>query len=150
MKINYLRIKRLIGLNFGKILRAFSRAKDKPRRPKKLSYSEQSVWTIFSRILKLPETKLYYDIKTEECFLKSEEYQLYIFLEEGNIKIINSVFGYDVKITQELESYMIDRFTHEMAIRRGAFKAEALSKVDHSLELTVDRVLKSSDENVRP
>jgi hypothetical protein len=147
MKINFLKLKRLFKLNVGKLKRAAWAAQEKPRRPKNMCYSELSALTIYMRILRLPETKLYYDIKTQECFLKSEEYQLYLFLEERNLKIINSVFGYDVRVSPELEAYMADRFVHEMAIRRSAFKAEALSKVDHSLELTVDRVLKKSEPN---
>jgi hypothetical protein len=142
-----LKLKRLIKLNIGKLKRAIWTVRDKPRRPKNMCNAELSALTIYMRILRLPETKLYYDIKTQECYLKSEEYQLYLFLEERNIKIINSVFGYDVRLTQELEAYMSDRFVHEMAIRRSAFKAEALNKVDHSLELTVERVLKNSEPN---
>jgi hypothetical protein len=149
MKINTLRLKRIIIVKFGRFLQLLSTKPEKPNRPTKMSISENSALTIFTRILRLPDTKLYYDIKTQECYLKSEEYQLYLFLEERNIKIINSVFGYDVRLTQELEAHMYDKFIHEMAIRRSAFKKEALSKVDHSLELTVDRVLKPKDENVQ-
>lgn len=148
MKFTYLDIKRLVKLRVGRVLQLISSSKkEKLEKPKKMTFSEQSAWTIFSRILKLPETKLYYDIRSAECYLKSEEYQLYLFLEERNIKIINSVYGYDVRISTELENYMTDRFIHEMAIRRSAFKAEALLKVDHSLELTVSRVLKQKEIN---
>jgi len=147
MKINTLAIKRSLKVKLGRLIQAFSAKPEKPQKPTKMSISESSALTIFTRILRLPDTKLYYDIKTQECYLKSEEYQLYLFLEERNIKIINSVFGYDVKLSQELEEHMYNKFIHEMAIRRSAFKKEALSKVDHSLELTVDRILKRSDEN---
>lgn len=148
MKINFLRIKRNIQLRIGRFRRSLKNPIDNPRRPKQMCYSEKSALTIFMRILRLPDTKLYYDIKTQECYLKSEEYQLYLFLEERNIKVINSVFGYDVRLSQELEAYMSDQFIQEMAVRRSAFKAEALNKVDHSLELTVERVLKNSQPNV--
>jgi len=147
MKINALRLKRIIVVKFGRFLQVLSPKQEKPTKPAKMSVSENSALTIFIRILRLPDSKLYYDIKTQECYLKSEEYQLYLFLEERNIKIINSVFGYDVRLSQELESHMYDKFIHEMAIRRSAFKREALSKIDHSLELTVDRVLKESESH---
>ena len=149
MNFNYLYVKRTLKVKIGRIIQALNAKPDKPSKPIKMSISESSALTIFTRILRLTDTKLYYDIKTQECYLKSEEYQLYLFLEERNIKIINSVFGYDVRLSPELEAHMYDKFIHEMAIRRSAFKKEALSKVDHSLELTVDRVLKPKDENVQ-
>lgn len=148
MKITSLTIKRKFKLFFGKIIRNLKSPQKAARKPKVMTYSESSAFTIFMRILKLPETKLYYDLVTQECYLKSEEYQLYIFLEERNLKIINSVFGYDVRISQDLEAFLTDRFSQEMAIRRRAFKNEALSKVDHSLELTIQRVLKETKPNV--
>jgi hypothetical protein len=148
MKINTLRIKRKFYVFVGKIIRNLKSPQTHTRKPKVMTYSESSAFTIFMRVLKLPETKLYYDLVTQECYLKSEEYQLYVFLEERNLKIINSVFGYDVRISQELETYLTEKFSQEMAIRRRAFKNEALSKVDHSLELTIQRVLKETKPNV--
>ena len=148
MKINTLRIKRKIRIIIGKIIRNLRSPQTHVRKPKVMTYSESSAFTIFMRVLKLPETKLYYDLVTQECYLKSEEYQLYVFLEERNLKIINSVFGYDVRISQELENYLTEKFSQEMAIRRRAFKNEAHSKVDHSLEHTIQRVLKEKKNDV--
>ena len=118
-------------------LHRFFSSDQKTRLPKRLSEAEQTAKDIFMFLLVRPETKLYYDLKTAECYIRSEDCSVYIFLENKNIKIINSVYGYDVNISQELEAYMTNKFEHELYKRRATFKAEALSKIEHSLENTL-------------
>jgi len=101
-----------------------------------MSESEETAKDIFMFLLVRSETKLYYDLKSAECYIRSEDCSVYIFLEERNIKIINSVYGYDVSISIELEAYLSRKFEQELYKRRQTFKAEALSKVEHSLENT--------------
>jgi hypothetical protein len=116
----------------------------KPKLPKKLPESQETAKSIFLFLLNKPETKLYYDLKTAECYLRSEDSSVYIFLEHKNCKIINSVYGYDVSLSIELETYLIYKFEHELYKRRQAFKDEALSKVEHSLENTLKNLTEKS------
>ena len=116
------------------------KAKDKIRKPIRLSESESTATAIFIKILMNKGSKLYYDLETSECYIRSEDSTLFIFLESHNVKIINSVYGYDVNISNELETFLIDRFRRELAVRRRAFKKEALSKVEHSLETTLNKL----------
>ena len=118
----------------------FLSSDQKPKLPKKLSESEETAKDIFTLLLVRPETKLYYDLKTAECYVRSEDSSVYIFLESRNLKIINSVYGYDVNISQELESYLIHKFEKELYKRRLSFKEEALSKIEHSLESTLNKL----------
>ena len=117
------------------------------KRPKKMTHSEETACQIFTSVLRNRGSKLYYDIHTQECYLRSEDAAIYVFLEAGNVKIINSVFGYDVNISNELEGYLLEKFIREMTIRRKAFKMEALSKVNHSLDQTLDRVQNKLNQN---
>jgi hypothetical protein len=121
-------------------LHRFFSSDQKPRLPKKLSESEQTAKDIFTLLLVRPETKLYYDLKTAECYVRSEDSSVYIFLESRNLKIINSVYGYDVNISQELEAYLTHKFEKELYKRRISFKEEALSKIEHSLESTLNKL----------
>jgi hypothetical protein len=111
------------------------------RRPKKLTESERTATEIFMNLVNRPSSKLYYDLKTSECYVRSEDGSIFIFLEDRNIKIINSVYSFDVHISTELEAYLTARFERELAIRRLQFKREALSKVEHSLENTLNKLL---------
>jgi len=114
--------------------------------PKKMTDAEKTASAIFTHVLLDPNTKLYYDIETNECYLRSEDSTIYIFLEKENIKVINSVYGYDVAISTDLECFLTDRFRREMSLRRKDFKGEALSKVEHSLETTLKK-LKENKNN---
>ena len=117
------------------------------KRPVKMTHSEETACQIFTSVLRNRGSKLYYDIHTQECYLRSEDAAIYVFLEAGNVKIINSVFGYDVNISNELEGYLLEKFIREMTVRRKAFKTEALSKVNHSLDQTLDRVQNKLNQN---
>jgi hypothetical protein len=114
--------------------------KQKIRYPKKVSNNEKVASSIFLKILHEPETSLYYNPETYECYLKSDKHNLYVFLESANIKIINSKYGYDTKISIQLENYLSERFKHESSKRRNIFKQEVLSKVENSLNHTLDKI----------
>jgi len=114
--------------------------KQKIRYPKKVSNNEKVASSIFLKILHEPETSLYYNTETYECYLKSDKHNLYVFLESTNIKIINSKCGYDTKISIQLENYLSERFKHESSKRRNIFKQEVLSKVENSLNHTLDKI----------
>jgi hypothetical protein len=105
-----------------------------------MTESERTATAIYIKLLFDPGTKLYYDLHTQECYLRSEDSTLFVFLEQMNVKIINTVYGYDVPISRETESYLLEKFRREMAIRRLQFKKEALSKVEHSLEGTLEKL----------
>lgn len=111
------------------------------RFPKNITNKERTVYEIFIKILHDPDTKLYYNTTTRECSMKSEKQSLWIFLEERNVKVINSTFGYDRTISSELECYLSERFIHENTKRRVMMKEEALSRVEHSLSKTRDKLL---------
>jgi len=139
LKVKLTRIRRRIKVFYLKTFKTFGKEK-RLKRPKKLTESEDTACEIFLTILHNKDSKLHYDIQTQECYISSSDKTLFVFLESGNVKIINSVFGYDVHIRQDLEAYLLDKFIREMSIRRNAFKLEVLSKINHSLDSTLDRI----------
>jgi len=139
LKINYTMLRRKFTVFYFRLFKSFGQDK-KIKRPKKLTEAEDTACEIFLTILHNKDSKLHYDIQTQECYISSSDKTLFVFLEAGNVKIINSVFGYDVHIGSELERYLLDKFIREMSIRRNAFKKEVLSKINHSLENTLTRI----------
>ena len=113
---------------------------DRSRYPKSVTDKERTVSDIFIKILHDPSTELSYDISSKECSMKNVRESLWIFLEPGNVKVINSVYGYDRRISAELEYYLEERFRQENRKRGAIMKAEALSKVDYSLNKTLDKI----------
>ena len=116
---------------------------ERVKRPNNLSESQSCALDIAIRAIHDPASKLYYDIETQECYVKREDSEvgtIYVFIESQNIKIINTVFGYDIFISQETENYITSFFRKEMSKRRAQFKREALNKVDYSLHKVLDRI----------
>ena len=137
------KIRRFTFIKFGRFLKS-ARNDRKIQKPKRLTEQEDTAMQIFLEILHDKESKLYYDIATHECYISSPDKNIYIFLESRNIKIINSVFGYDVPISSPLEHYMLEKFIREMAIRRNSFKREVLSRINHSLDSTLEKIKKQN------
>ena len=102
-----MKMKRLIRVFYLRILRTFKGDK-RVRKPKKLTESENKACEIFLTVLHNKDSKLYYDIKTQECYIGSGDKTIFVFLEANNVKVINSVFGYDVHIKSDLENYLYE------------------------------------------
>lgn len=114
----------------------------KNRYPKNVTEKEKTVSDIFTNLLRDPDTKLHFDLKTHECSLESVKQSLWIFLEQENMRVINSTFGYDRAISPDLVYYLTDRFKQENNKRCILMKEEALSKVEHSLSYTLNKIKK--------
>jgi hypothetical protein len=138
--MNIRRIKKQIKVLYLKTLRTFNGGEKKVMKPKKMTESEATACEIFLTVLHNKESKLYYDIQTQECYISSGDKTIFVFLESGNVKIINSVFGYDVHIKPELENYLLQKFIREMGKRRNSFKNEVLSKINNSLDSTLTKM----------
>jgi len=113
------------------------RVKEKVRYPNNPSMQENIGFNIFNKLLKQFDTLLDYDYKTQECYLISKKYNIDILLESKNLKIITIDNVYDIKISNHMESYILDKILVEMLKRRLKFKNELLEKVNHSLDNTL-------------
>jgi hypothetical protein len=119
------------------------RKDDRMKPSKNLTDAQRTAVTITAKTMLSPDAKLYYNMQSHECYIyrKSEDdSSLYIFIESGNIKIINTVFGYDINIDSDTEQYLTNIFTREMAKRRAQFKKEALAKIEFSLHKVLDKI----------
>lgn len=133
------KLKRTVKVFYLRLLRNIS-SERKVTKPKKLTESESKACDIFLSVLHNKDSKLYYDIKTQECYIGSGDKTIFVFLESNNVKVINSVFGYDVHIKSDLENYLLEKFIREMAKRRNLFKLDVLSKINHSLDSTLNKI----------
>jgi len=135
-------IKRLLLYYWIKIVR-FTSVGEKIRYPKNINEKEKTSIKVFSKVLHNLDSELYYDYKRDECYIKLENENIYIFLERLNLSIINSIYGYDVTISDNTEKYLYEMFIRELTKRRHKFKTEVLSKVTGSLEKTLYKLNKN-------
>jgi len=111
-----------------------------PTLPKNINPQERTVVDIIKNMLSKPDSKLYYDPETFECYIVNGSY--YIFIEPRIVKVINSTFGYDIEIQSETEFYLTDLFKKEASKRRKQFKRDTISKIDKSLNTILEDIKK--------
>ena len=119
-----------------------SRHEQRVRRPKKMTQSEEQAVRIWTKVVHQPESDLMYNPQTHEAYAKwdSPSGTVYLFLENSNLRVINTVVGYDIKLSQKVEHWCASVFTREVSKRRKKFKMQAESKVVHSLDSLENRL----------
>jgi hypothetical protein len=112
----------------------------KPKLPKKLNQAQKISIGIFFKVLKSEKTELYYNLLTEECYLSNNDLNVHIFIEDKNIKVINSIYGYDIEIDYQTEKYLVRKFEIEQNKRRIKFKNNIVSKTENQLIQTYNKI----------
>ena len=121
----------------------FDRSSDaKVRKPKNLNESQIMAIDITVKSILNPDSELYFDIMSQECYIKvsSPDGDIYVFIESRNIKIINTVFGYDIPVDLQTENYISSVFRREMNKRRVKFKNEVVGKIKFSLQKVLQNI----------
>jgi hypothetical protein len=143
MKINlkqtHTNIRRRLFVFFGKM---FTHQDYRVNRPKKLTASEEQAVRIWTKVVHQPESNLMYNPQSHEAYAEwdSPSGTVYLFLESSNLRVINTVVGYDIRLSQKVEQWCSSVFTREVAKRRKKFKRLAESKVVHSLDSLENRL----------
>lgn len=113
---------------------------ERHRRPKNLNESQNIAVDITVKTILNATSILSYDPETHECYIEGSNGTLFIFIESRNIKIINTVFGYDIPISIPTENYVTYVFRREVTKRRMKFKKAALDKIEFSLQKALNRI----------
>ncbi len=118
---------------------------DRPKRPTKLNESQSMAVDIIIKSILDSTSELYYDIESQECYIKriDPSGDIFFFLEPRNIKMVNTVFGYDIEIDINTENYISAVFKRELNKRRSKFKRDAVAKVEFSLQKALRKINRS-------
>lgn len=119
----------------------------KSKYPKDMTSREKAIASIFLNILHEPGTLLDCEAEARECYLRSELYKISIFLEPGNIIVINTGTPIDTKISVRLEIYLTERFIHEASKRRKMLRKDILDNIEASLNDTLDNINHKKNKN---
>jgi hypothetical protein len=120
-------------------------SKKKSGRPIGKSADVDTALRIWSRVILNSESDLLYNPVTDECYAEwfDAKNPVYLFLERHRMRIVNTVIGYDVLITEEEEHWCSEIFRREVNRRRNTFKTKALGKVVHSLDDLESRLIEN-------
>lgn len=105
------------------------------KRPAMTPTEEQAV-RIWTRVIHQSDSDLMYNPQTHDAYAlwEAPTGTVYLFLESGNLRVINTVVGYDIRLSMRVEQWCSTVFTREVAKRRNRFRINAESKVVHSLD----------------
>lgn len=136
-------LKRVIKVALGKL----SSNQDRRMRKPKMSSTEEQAVRIWTKVVHQPDSELMYNPRTHEAYAvwESPRGTVYLFLESQNLRVINTVVGYDINLTSAVEQWCAVIFSREVDRRRKKFKKQAESKVVHSLD-SLEMRLQGIDE----
>ena len=107
-----------------------------------MSQSEEQATRIWTKVVHQTDSDLMYNPQTHEAYAQWESPggTIYLFLEAGNLRVINTVVGYDIRLSDKVEQWCASIFSREVAKRRNKFRKGAESKVIHSLDSLESRL----------
>lgn len=110
------------------------------------SQSEREACLILKNLLKDPSTEILTSPLSGKFYLRSSDKQILIVFGNGQISIVNHVYGYNVPVTQKSEKMLTDKFLEEIEVRRQRMEDEYSSNIKHSLKNIIEN-LKINDES---
>jgi hypothetical protein len=103
----------------------------------KISQSEREASSIFRKLLKEPESELLTSPLSGKYYLRAEDKSILLVLGNGQISIVNHVYGYNVPLSQKCEKLLTINFLEEVEDRRTKMETEYNSNIQHSLKTII-------------
>lgn len=131
-----------------KINKYFKRRKSEtPTLPSKITHQEKQMVNIFKELLYHKNTSLEYNAKTKVMglFLESEDVFYHIYIYDDNVRIINTVHGYDTPITKRIREYLMDYFKRKQDSNFKIKMDKANAKVNHSMDTILEKLKKNKN-----
>ena len=107
---------------------------------RQLSEAEREAYTIFRKMAHDPENELLTSPLSGKYYLKSDAQSMLLVLGNGQLSIVNHVYGYNVPLSQKTESKMKDIFVQEVELRRVEMEREYTDNIKHSLKSIIQRM----------
>jgi len=101
---------------------------------KGMSEAEREAGGILRKLISDQETDLLTSPTTGKYYVKCERRSMLLVLGDGELSIINHVYGYNVHLSQRVEQLFRDQFLDEVEKRRDNMESEFRTSVKHSLK----------------
>jgi hypothetical protein len=111
---------------------------DPPKPPKD---EEMYCISICEKLILMEDSKLYYSPLSHKRFIRNENKDMFIALENLTINLINHVYSYNVYIeTGNHYDNVVKKFDEELERRRELLEEEIKTNIKHSLKSILDKV----------
>jgi len=94
---------------------------------------ERETTSICKRLISLPDSILLISPISGKRYIKSEDNQLFVIIENFEVTIVNHSYSYDIKMGTKAFSHITNIFDNEVEKRRLEMENEIRSNVKHSL-----------------
>ena len=125
------KLKRLIQKQYIKIYRSST--------PKITTYEKDCV-SICEKLIKKNETILLLTPISNKRYIKNEEDQIFVILENYSVKIINHVYSYTVILGDKSWNSVVTLFDTEVESRRNKFEKEITSNIKYSIKKILEKI----------
>ena len=125
------KLKRLIQKQYIKIYRSST--------PKITTYEKDCV-SICEKLIKKNETVLLLTPISNKRYIKNEEDQIFVILENYSVKIINHVYSYTVILGDKSWNSVGTLFDSEVESRRNKFEKEITSNIKYSIKKILEKI----------
>lgn len=120
---------------------------------KYLQRSEHEKWaiSICRNLIKVKDTFLLGNFRTQERYIRNEELGMYVVVKDNVVEIINHTYYYLVPLSGKSRSIICNVFDGHQDADRQSMDEEIRSNIKHSLECIHDKVknkLTSENEKI--
>jgi hypothetical protein len=132
---------RIVGYIPRLLFRLYLYLKDKfdPRPP--ITHEEQYSVDICNRLIDNPNSHLTLAPKSFKRFIKNDNLDMFIVIQNRTINLINHVYSYNVYIeSEELYSSLVDKFDSELETRREELENQITNNIQHSLKNILEKI----------
>jgi hypothetical protein len=137
---NLKRIAQKFGIKFSRLMNPMDNGR--------MTQSEREASAIFRKLLKEPESELLTSPLSGKYYLRAEDKSMLLVLGNGQISIVNHVYGYNVPLSQKCERMLTDTFLGEVESRRNLMEDEYKNNVQHSLKAIIKN-LNEKEQQIR-
>jgi hypothetical protein len=125
------KLKRLIQKQYIKFYRSST--------PKITTYEKDCV-SICEKLIKKNETVLLLTPISNKRYIKNEEDQIFVILENYSVRIINHVYSYTVILGDKPWNSVVTLFDSEVESRRNKFEKEITSNIKYSIKKILEKI----------
>lgn len=102
--------------------------------PVQKSEYERDCISICKKLINKEETILLLTPISFRRYIRNEEHQIFVILDNHNVKVINHVYSYTVFLEKNSWENLVNIFDNEVEKRREIFEKEITSNIKHSLQ----------------
>ena len=108
--------------------------------PTEKSEYEKDCSAICKKLINLDDTVLLLTPLSDKRYIRNEEHEIFVILENHNVKVINHVYSYTVYLEVDSWRKIISLFDNEVEKRRIEFEKEITSNIKHSLQNILHKI----------